>query len=66
MLHSNNLLKIGLDIEEDCCLILPDIEAYNKFVWLLDFLQIDHTLEVYLKKESHENSQTDNDEPLHI
>jgi hypothetical protein len=54
-LCANNLLEIGVDSEENCFLTLPDEDAYNKFCRILQFLQIDHTLDNHLKPVSDEN-----------
>ena len=55
-LCANNLLEIRVDYEENCFLTLPDEDAYNKFSRILQFLQIDHTLDIHLKLVSNENS----------
>ena len=55
-LCANNLLEIGVDIEEKCFLTLPDVDAYDEFARILQFLQIDHTLDIHLKPSSKENS----------
>ncbi len=55
-LCANNLLDIGVDSEENCFLTLPDVDAYNKFARILQFLQIDHTLDIHPKSLSNENS----------
>ena len=55
-LCANNLLEIGVDSEENCFLTLPDEDAYNKFSRILQFLQIDKTLDNHLKPVSDENS----------
>jgi hypothetical protein len=55
-LCANNLLEIGVDSEENCFLTLPDLDAYDKFCRILQFLQIDHTLDIHLKPVSTENS----------
>jgi len=48
-LCANKLLEIGVDSEENRFLILPNVDAYDKFARILQFLQIDHTLDIYLK-----------------
>ena len=63
-LHANNLLEIGFDYEENCFLILPNIETYDKFVRILNFLTIDHTLDIHLKPLSTSNSKDNIDEPI--
>jgi hypothetical protein len=55
-LCANNLLEIGVDSEENCFLTLPDLDAYDKFARILQFLQIDHTLDIHLKPQSTEHS----------
>jgi len=55
-LCANNLLEIGVDSEENCILTLLDVDAYDKFARIIQFLQIDHTLYIYLKPPSNENS----------
>ncbi len=55
-LCANNLLEIEVDSEENCFLTLPDEDAYNKFCRILQFLQIDYTLDIRLKPVSDENS----------
>ncbi len=55
-LCANNLLEIGVDSEENCFLTLSDVDAYDKFAHILQFLQIDHTLHIHLKLPSKENS----------
>ena len=55
-LCANNLFEIGVDSEENCFLTLPDEDAYNKFCRILQFLQIDHTLDNHLKPVFDENS----------
>ncbi len=55
-LCANNLLEIGVYSEENCFLTLPDEDAYNKFSRILQFLQIDHTLDIHVKPVSNENS----------
>ncbi len=55
-LCANNLLEIGVDFEENCFLTLPDVDAYDEFARILQFLQIDHTLDIHLKPSSNENS----------
>ena len=53
---ANNLLEIGVDFEENSFLTLPDVDSYDKFARILQFLQIDHTLDIHLKPPSNENS----------
>ena len=53
---ANNLLEIGVDSEEICFLTLPYVDAYNKFARILQFLQIDHILDILLKPPFNENS----------
>jgi hypothetical protein len=55
-LHANNLLEIDFDSEESCFIILPNIEAYDKFVCTINFLETNHTLDIHLRPISHENS----------
>jgi hypothetical protein len=55
-LCANNLLEIGVDSKENCFLTLLDVDAYKKFARILQFLQIDHTLDIHLKPLSNENS----------
>ncbi len=55
-LCANNLSEIGFDHEENCFLTLQDVDVYDKFVRILQFLQIDHTLDIHLKQSSRENS----------
>ena len=55
-LCANNLLGIGVDSEENFFLALPNLDAYDKFAHILQFLQIDHTLDIHLKPLSNENS----------
>ena len=54
-LCANNLLEIGVDSEYNCFLTLPNKDAYDKFACILQFLQIDHTLDIHLKPPSNEN-----------
>jgi hypothetical protein len=51
----NNLLEIGVDYEENCFLTLPDVDAYDRFARILQFLQIGHTLDIHLKPPSNED-----------
>ena len=55
-LCANNLLEIGVESKENCFLTLPDVNAYDKFARILQFLQIDHTLHIHLKPPSNENT----------
>ena len=55
-LCANNLLEIGVDSEEIRFLTLPDVDAYDKFARILQFLQIDHTSDIHMKPPSNENS----------
>ncbi len=49
-------MEIGVDSEETCFLTLQGVDAYDKFARILQFLQIDHTLDIHLKPPSNENS----------
>jgi hypothetical protein len=51
-LCANYLLEIGVDSEEKCILTLPNVDAYEKFARILQFLQIDHTLDIHRKPPS--------------
>jgi len=55
-LCANNLLEIGVDSEGNYFLTLPDVDAYDKFARILQFLQIDHTLDIHQKPLSKDNS----------
>jgi hypothetical protein len=55
-LCANNLLEIGVDFEENSFLTLPDIDAYDNFSRILQFLQIDLILDIHVKPPSNENS----------
>lgn len=58
-LMANDLLEIGVDNESNCFLVLPDKEAYDKFVRILTYLRIDYALNAHLN--SQENSTQDNE-----
>jgi hypothetical protein len=51
-LCANHLLEIGVYSEENCFLTLPNVDAYDKFARIPQFLQIDHTLGIHLKPSS--------------
>jgi hypothetical protein len=55
-LCANNLLGIGVNSKENCFLTLPDIDVYDKFARILQFFQLDQTLDIHLKPPSKENS----------
>ena len=55
-LSANNLLEIRVDSEENCFLTLPNVDTYDKFARILQFLQIDHKLDIHLKPPFNENS----------
>ncbi len=55
-LYVNDLLEIGTDAESNCFLTFSNKEAYIKFIRILNFLGIDHTLNAHLMLISNDNS----------
>jgi len=55
-IHAKTMLEYGVDSEENCFLILPDKEAYDKCIRIINFLKIYHTLHIHLNPISPENS----------
>ena len=54
-LHANNSLEIGMDSKESRFLILPNVEAYDKFVRIFNYLRIYHILDIHLRTIRGEN-----------
>jgi hypothetical protein len=56
MLHAINMLEIGVDSEDFFFLILSNIKAFDKFVRIIIFLEIDNTLDIHLRPITDNNS----------
>jgi hypothetical protein len=54
-----------VDCEESCFLILPNVEAYDKFVRIINHLKIDHRLDMHLMTISGENLDHDANYRVH-
>jgi len=50
--HANNLLEIGVDFEETCFFILPNVESHDTFVRIINYLKIYQSLDIHLSSIS--------------